>query len=359
MYTFCISIEATDKFLWQIFYALKSYEKFMSPTTPFNVVATVAYTEGQVKEYKEILDKMVEDFEFFFWLEHEVMADKGYPRSFHKIHGPSLLDKAPWWDKVYDNIIVLDADVWLTKPFSIDFQISEGSVRFWRAKGIAPNFDILASYPYFEEMIFAAGLKYEEVKEKWFEHSAYYMIHKSYFKEWFDDVKDVYHDIYPVFKHVEKYCEDNNAKYDNYAPWFCEMYAPTFASLRLDKEVLFFDSYFHCGNGVKDTYYFLCTFLHFFVAKDQVYWSKFWDWNFPFTDKQWNAITKSLECLPKHLTKNGLFVNTQYILQEMLKYKKDVDSYRPLRSLTYNDLDGAPLAHNSLDCEYCRKILEG
>ena len=358
MYTFCISIEAQDKFLWQAYYALKSYETRMSPSVPFNVVATVAVDRANpyhVEEYEAILNKMTEEFPFFFWLEHDPLNEKGYPRSYHKIAGPSLLSQTVYWDKIYDNIIILDADVWLVKSFSPHFKIEKDELRFWKAEGIAPNFDTLIKHPYGPELVFEAGYREEELKTKFFEHSAYYMVHKDNFIEFFKEQKEMYRKLHPVFVHIDA-LERNIS---NYGTWFCEMYAATFTACQDKYTVKFFDDYFHCGNATKEIFYSFCTFLHFFVAEDQVFWNKFWGWTFPFTDKEWKALENAANEIPKGLLVRGLYANSYYILKTLLKYKDLVNQYRGLRPLDYNDLDTLPKSHKSTECPYCIKTLEG
>lgn len=357
MYTFCISIEAQDKFFWQLYFALKSYERSMCPATPFNVVATVAIDEQNyhhITEYEDILIQMQEEFPFFYWLSHEVVTEKGYPRSYHKIAGPSLLNQAPFWPEIKENILIVDPDVWLVKSFSKEFKIYPGELRFWKASGIGPDFKSLVDFPYGPELVFAAGFREEDLESKWFEHSAYYMFHKEDFEEWFKDQKEMYQKLYPVFLHVDQV----DKKYSNYGSWFCEMYAANFTACSDKWRVMFFDDYFHCGNATKETFYFLCTFLHFFVNEDQVFWSKFWDWTFPFTDKEWAAIENAFLEIPKALLGKGLYCNTEYILSTLLDHQEAMNLYRDCRPINYND--HKPLrAHKSSECEFCIKTLEG
>lgn len=319
----------------------------------FNVVATIGVDETHPKHIKElpkVLEALYEEFPFFWALTHESAISIGYPRSYNKILGPSLLPGSNIWDNILPNVITVDVDVLLTTPFPAKYYIEPGQMKFWEAIGIAPTLDILLNNPYGPSLLRAGGIW--EKKEEWFQHSAYHQVHKDDLDAFFKEQKAAYHDIYPVFKAYE---EDTRIidKQANFGTWFNEMYAAVFAAIRLGVDVSFYDSPFHTSNAEFDTSHTQAIFLHFFIgATEGRFWSKFWDFAFPFTDKEWLAI----ETANKELKKEPHFENTKYIVKRLLRYKKKFNKYRDLRDREYNDIvDIQP--HEAITCEYCKRRL--
>ena len=336
---------------WQLWYALKSYEQTMPKNALFNVVATVGIDETHprhIKEYEQILAKMYDEFPFFWAITHKSAVSLGYPRSYNKILGPSLLPDSDIWDNILPNVVTLDVDVLLTNPFPAAYYVNKGEMRFWEAIGIAPTLDILLNNPYGPSLLRAGGIW--DKKEKWFQHSAYHQLHKEDLETYFKDQKEVYKNLYPVFKAYED-DETIKEKQANFGVWFNEMYSAAFAAIRLGFDISFYDSPFHTSNAEFDIPHTHAIFLHFFIgAKDGRFWSKFWDFAFPFTDKEWIAI----ETANKALKKEKHFINTKYIVKFLLKHRKKFNKYRELRDKEYNDVVDIP-SHDTFSCAYCKK----
>lgn len=322
----------------------------MPKEIPFNVIASVGIDEDHqefVKEYKEILIQFSKEFPFFRSYCHESAIKYKFPRSYNKILGPSLLPTSNLWKYTLPNICVLDIDVWLTTPFSINNYVTPGQIRFWEAKGIAPEKDRILKDPYGKLFFRSGGIS----PDKWIQHSAYYMTNKVDFEDFMKHQIEVYPKLYAVLEKAEV-----TSELPNFSPWFAEMYSASFAAIQKDMDVVYFGPNFHTGNGCYDNPYFNSTFLHFFIGgKDGRYWSKFWKFHFPFTDKEWVALKAAKKELDEEVDLKE-FTNTRFILRKLLEHENLFNCYRDMRDIDYNDVDSLP-DHDTVNCEYCKRMI--